>query len=727
MLLLPLFACRCAGPDTGDSGDTDTVDPIEESAGMLVVGRLAETRSYDAQTIVHGVFSPDAEWLEPLDPLGAMADDGYDVYFVNDWFALPAQGEEALDDGVSWQVAHLSTWDAGERILLGDDLVGYAEAYGDTLVYIEDDAERLPESVFAAGGSLSLTLEGGVDLGAQTVTGIVAAEPIELLDADPFVIDVVRPDEAIGVSWTPSTHEDALMVVHAEGGTYGVVRVLPDGEGTVVFSPEELAELDGEAVTITLSRIIDTPVQLDEGVLTVRTLQETFVSWQQVESLGFHPEAGLIGERQVIEVYDVEGRLEGDVTLDLGEGIVTELIDVEPGGEVARFDVLIGDDAPSGGHTVVLHTETGDIIANQPLYLYIPLPHNDVCLSSQTGPALAEDELYFSDGLGLTNEHSDTVSCNGANITYEGRDQFHRMHLEAGEVLRASAFSLYGDVAMLVYDDCGGNLLVCEDYTTDNEIELMEWTVPETGTYYMVLDNYYDIESDQLYVTWDAAPPADLLAYDHVIPGQTETLIVNTQTVAFDSGIGFDLGDGISVNAITLVSESHVELDIEVALDAVPGTREMVATQGADTFTGPLEVDGLLPLNDDCADAAAFGPLSTANWLGTLEGSTNSGFDNSTWSTGEFFGDAIFEVDLPNEGTSFHANVLSQQDVTLSLHRACEEGSLPVRYRDAVGVYDVEFLDFVVGAGEAGTFYLVVSATGVDVGMPFQMYVQVLP
>jgi hypothetical protein len=386
MLFLPLLACRCAGPDTGDTGDTESVEPIEESAGMLVVGRLAETRSYDAQTVVHGVFSPDAEWLEALDPIGAMADDGYDVYFVNDWFPLPNEGEETLDGSVSWSVDQLSTWDAGDRILLGDDLVGYAEAFGDTLVYIEDDQERLPESVFSAGGSLSLTLEGGVDLGAQTVTGIVAPEPIELLDADAFLIDVIRPDEAIGVSWTPSSHDDALMVVHAEGGTYGVVRVIPDGEGSVVFSPEELADLDGEGVIITLSRIIDTPVQLDEGVLTVRTMQETFVSFQQVESLGFHPEAGLIGERQVIEVYDVEGRLEGDVTLDLGEGIVTELIEVEEGGEVARFDVLIGDDAPSGGHTVVLHTQDGDIIANQPLYLYIPLPPNDDCLASQTGP-----------------------------------------------------------------------------------------------------------------------------------------------------------------------------------------------------------------------------------------------------------------------------------------------------------------------------------------------------
>ena len=329
--------------------------------------------------------------------------------------------------------------------------------------------------------------------------------------------------------------------------------------------------------------------------------------------------------------------------------------------------------------------------------------------------------------MGLSNQQGDTVSCNGASIVYEGRDQFHRMHLEGGEVLRASAFSLYGDVAMLVYDDCGGNLLACEDYTTDNEIELMEWTVPETGTYYLVLDNYYDLESDQLYATWDAAPPADLLAYDHVVPGQTDTLIINSQTVLFDSGSDVDLGDDISVNGITWVSETHIELDIEVALEAVPGEREMVATQGADTFTGPLEVDGLLPLNDDCADAAAFGPLANANWLGTLEGSTNSGFDNSTWTTGEFFGDAIFEVDLPNEGTSLHFNVLSEQDVTLSVHRTCEEGSMPLRYRDAVGVHDIEFLDFVVGAGQSGTYYIVVSATGADVGSPFQMYLQVIP
>ncbi len=722
-ILLPLLACRCNTPE--DTGAPPVVAPSTDPIGVLIIGRLAESPIYDAETVVHGVFSPDAEWLEPLDPMGAMANSRLDLYFVHDWFMLPAEGEEEVATAPDWHPSQRTTLDAGDRVLLGDDLVAYAVEVEGLLVYSEDDQESLPLSAFAGGGSLELSLDGGEDIGPQTASGVRVPQPIEVTEGNPLATDVVSPDDAIGTRWTPSSDEDALMVVYAYGNESGLVRVLPDAEGQVVFSPEELVDLGGEGIVLQLSRLIQTPVQLQEGVLLVRAIQETSLTFHQVESLGFHPEVALIGERSVIEVYDVEGRL-ADSTLDLGEGVFTELLEVEEGGEVARFEVISSDDAFSGPRLLKVSTDEGDLLANQKFIFYQELPPNDECAFSETGPALLEGELYASDMVGLFDSSTGPVDCDGQSYEYVGRDVWERMDLVQGEVLKTSALSIYGDVALLIYDECGGELVHCEDFALDNDIEFLEWTVPKTGTYYLLVDNYYELDEDEVYVTWDASLPADLLPYDHIQQGQQGQLLeIETTSFALDGTEVWDLGEDVVITSAVVVADHHAQLLLDISPQAQPGERLMTAEQGGVLYDGYVQLAGSLPLSDDCEDAFAFGPLTNAAWTGTLEGSTLSDFDTSSRTDADLFRDVVYEVELPSEGSALHVNITSQQDVAAYLLRACEPGATPVRFADGTGVADTEFVDFVAGAGEAGLYYLVISAVTEDLALPFEMYVKV--
>ncbi len=189
----------------------------------------------------------------------------------------------------------------------------------------------------------------------------------------------------------------------------------------------------------------------------------------------------------------------------------------------------------------------------------------------------------------------------------------------------------------------------------------------------------------------------------------------------------FDFGDGVTVDAVTVPGGTGpiAEVAVTAAHDAALGYHTVTVVQGADTGTSlpdAWKVEGRLPASDSCAAADALDPLVSTTWRGTTLGLTDLGLDTSGCGPATMPGpDAVYRVDVPAAGSGISATLETLgHDGAVYLVRGCS-GALPVACQDIGSDGDSEVLSWTAGAGEAGTWYLVVDSRDADGASEFSI------
>ena len=714
--LVPLiFGAGCAAcVEPPPDSSAPELTPSDDLAGLVVLTRWQADRYYDESVELHAVLSPDAEWLEPLTPAGWLTANEYDAWLDHGRWPLPDVGERLDAETVEGEPATLTTWDGGDRILIGEDGVAYATSYDDGVAIYISDEQDAALAAFATGGEVEVELPGGADVAAQI--GTTAARlpaPLEVA-LDPDQVHVVSPDDDLTVEWTPAD-DGSTIVVTINGLDRGFVERFED-TGSATFSASDIEALGGDFLSVAVARLAESEVQLDEGVLQVRAQDEVFLTYAQVESLGFFPSVALTEQRTVIELYDLEGRFADGATLDLGDGVEVEDLEVESG-KVLRAELYLTEDAPTGPHTVSVDTGADVITANSSLLVYHPLPANDDCVSARTGPGLLGGELYYRTNDGLTDLSPNAFECSGLTESWNGVDSYHRITMPPEHLLVVSAISIYGDIMLSLYDTCDSRddaYLECWDVEGEYDIEFLDYeSGDEEETVYLLVDNYIDyLEYDEIYLSVEITPIADMLLTDEtaITVGETDVLRLETSGHVWDETAAFDFGPYATVDGYTVVDAQTVDVTVSVDADGVPGDHEVTATQGGSTLVSgnTFDVRGVLPDSDDCAAADANEVLHNAQWEGETTGWTDNGWDQSGCWADDSYGDNVYRIELPSEGSDAFITAYDGGDLGLLLYRECGDTAVPVACIDNNGAGDLEALTFTAGAGESGVYYLVV-------------------
>ncbi len=714
----------------GDDDDT-TDEPVypDDPIGLFVLLNIGEDRDYLESTWFHGVLSPDTEWTEPVDPMGYLARQGYETFMIHNYWRLPEVGESLPTDSdeVDFDPAATTTLDGGERVLAGDDWEAYLTELDDGVLVYESDAEDAPPTgAFDGGGVVALELDGGPDVDAQVALGdVLVPAPLELLgDLDPTGLHVVEPTDDIVISWTPSGDPDATVVITAYGDSWGTIWHVLDDDGELTMTADEVQDFGGDFVRVKAARMITSEVETTAGVIQVRAIAESWLSFQQVETLGFFPQMGLTGTQMSLEVYRVTGEfVEGETTLDLGEGIFVDSVEVEPGGQVARAALIVDEDAETGPADLIVTTGEEVLEGPQPFMVYHPIADNDECEDAYIGPSLRPG-FHYGTAEALSDTWNDGEGCPQYMIDVPGRDSFHRVDLQGGQMLSVTAGWWLGDMAMGLFDECGGELLECEDFSIGEDYEFLEYTATEDQTVYLLIDNTFDLPEDLVYMWVGIEEAADLRIWDNVMPqGESGTVEVTNYLWDFEQDqVTFDFGEGVTVTSVTVHGGVGPDADlwVEVAPDAPVSSRQVTATQGVDEVLSDVDgfsVAGLLPPSDSCATADALDALTTNWWYGDNTGLTDQAPDPAVCIGYSVPGaDAIHRVELPAEGWGIELSMHSSFDTVVYLVDSCDPGTLPVACADMGGMYDLETLSFTAGPGEAGTYYLVVDSYSGDPG-----------
>lgn len=714
--LFPLvFGAGCAAcVEPPPDSDTPPVTTSSDALGVFVLLHWQQDRYYDESVELHGVLSADPAVTQVVDPIGSLNDDGWDIWLDYGSWPLPALGERVDTAETGPDLSEVATLDGGDRVLIGDDGVAYGESLDEGLgVYISDPQDAALEA-FAAGDAVALEFSGGADIAAQVSTTQAQLPTPLVLDQDGDRMHVVNPTQDLEITWQPA-NDGSTVLVTVTGLDRAFVDHVED-TGAITFSAGEIADLGGDFLTVQVARMVESDVQLDEGVLTVRALDEAWLTFAQVESLGFFPTLGLTEERMVIEVFDVEGRFTTDSVLDLGDGVEVESLTVEDG-SVLRAELYLTEDAETGPHTLSVDIGSEVLTANSSFLVYHPLPANDDCVSARTGPGLEHNGLYFRGVDGVSDTNDGTLDCDGLVEVWEGQDSWHRVTVPAQHELVVSGISLYGDIMLALYDACDvpvDDYLECWDIEGEYDIEFLDHTAgDEDETLYLLVDNFIDLDYDEVYLAIQVTPVADMIVRgdNGVLVGETGVVRVESSSHVWDGTATFDFGDDVTVDSVALIDTQSVDVTVSVDPTAVPGHRSITATQGADTLESGtvFEVIGQLPPSDLCATANALPTLDNAIWRGDTTGWTDDGWDvSSCWGAGESYADGVYRIELPSEGSDAYITAANGPDLGLILYRECGDTAVPVACVDNNGSGDVESLNFIAGAGEAGTYYLVV-------------------
>ena len=184
-----------------------------------------------------------------------------------------------------------------------------------------------------------------------------------------------------------------------------------------------------------------------------------------------------------------------------------ELWDGNCGGIIAEDD---DGGPPSWFSLIVIDLDPGDYnikvrgyadVATGPYMMFVtceeppPPVENDTC-------ELAEENGYFidrctagslnGDASTAANDYSPGSTCTGYSV--DGLDVVYVMDLNAGDVCDFVYTSWDCDGAFFIMTDCsdptGSCVVGADDTLTGDPESILGWTVPATGRYYLVLDNW---------------------------------------------------------------------------------------------------------------------------------------------------------------------------------------------------------------------------------------------
>lgn len=702
--------------DTGGGTGGDDTGVDAGLIGVLVVTHWPEDRTFRAESHAHAVFSRDPEWAEVVDPLGAMAWDGIDVFMSWAGWPLPAEGERnaGFDEDLGWAPRDLSTLDAGERLLVGPLIESYRGEQVGLTYYESDPQDEVTENPFS-GGDLDLWIDGGADVGPAELAGAVpSVDPLVLTSHDPLQMLVVGPAEPFTVAWEPSEAADATVVVSLSGDLYSASFGVADAAGELEISAEDIGAQGGDFLFVTVSRIVEGEVALPEGTLLVRSIHEVWTDTVRVEELGFWPPRVLSGDVSTIELYRADGvfTLDGFV-LDLGDGIYPGDVEIIDAGHTARVRIDVDEDTWADFRDVLVTTGGETLLAPRQFGVYHPMVGGDTCPEAAFLPEIREG-FHFDRRDGRTSESGVLEGCS-TGLDYIGADSYHRLSLRDGETVTVSAYWAEGDGMVAIVDACGGQAITCFDDVDQLGTEVLEWTAFEDREVFILFDESLGYDDADLFAVVEVEAAVELYVDGSVVQGEAATVEIDNRSFDFIEGEPvFDFGPGISVEAVRVLGGTGAiaEVDVLAAADAPLGDRTLSVTQGAESGSarpGDFQVDGRLAESDDCGSADALPLLESARYRGTTEGLGDLGIDTVVCGPSTMpAADAVYRFDLPSAGDAISASLTAGFDGAIYVVDACT--SRPVACEDVVAGDDTELLTWTAGAGEAGSYYLVVDS-----------------
>ena len=235
---------------------------------------------------------------------------------------MPQLGEviQVGVDTPDWDPASLPVLDGGDRLLAGDDWQAYQEDLDGLQFYQSAFEEENSTGTFATGGTISFAADGGTDLPETLVADSVGIPEVVQITSDhnPEQIHLIAPDEDITVTWDVTATATDTMLVTALGDNWGISAHVDDSVGSYTFDAASLNSLGGDQLDVIIGRLVESAVPLGNGKVLVRSLTETWLRFRQVESLGFSPDAGLIGSIMTLTVYRRGGTfVQNETSLEL--------------------------------------------------------------------------------------------------------------------------------------------------------------------------------------------------------------------------------------------------------------------------------------------------------------------------------------------------------------------------------------------------------------------------
>lgn len=197
----------------------------------------------------------------------------------------------------------------------------------------------------------------------------------------------------------------------------------------------------------------------------------------------------------VIGTDEVPGSPTVDTYLELFDDTCVNQIAFNDDGGPGLYS-LISISLPAGEFNVMVRGYSDNSTGFYQLFLNcIPPLENDTCEGAEANGFVIERCTAGSlqgNSAGAADDYSPESSCTGYSV--DGLDVVYYMDLVAGDVCDFVYTSFDCDGSFYIITDCadptGSCVIGADDTLTGDPESILGWTVPATGRYYLVLDNW---------------------------------------------------------------------------------------------------------------------------------------------------------------------------------------------------------------------------------------------
>jgi hypothetical protein len=598
-------------------------------------------------------------------------------------FPLPAEGDEVFTDMLAyypWVPSQQQWWDGGRAIGAGNYLTSRLDL-DDLSAYQVDDPVNPGAAGWSAGGSLRWENGGGdpvVDWGQDDAIRL----PEAMVMTSPLPGEVVGTPAALpySVAWTPQSDGSFVTVGLINNSDYAWITRVPD-TGSFTIPQTVLADDFGAGdLELVLGRTIEQFLAHPQGDILLRSREERRATLRLLPDLVLEPGFGEAGENLTLSLGWFTQDLSAGVTVDLGAGINVLSVQPDPS-DIHRADVTIqiASGVPPGSRDLTVTAPSGAEEVLSGGFAILSLTPSDDCDDANAQLPLGNGS-WVSTTAGLANDYGSGIPC--VPWSLNGSDAVYRIALEMGETLIATlSQGQNSDPALMLLSDCSSieSAVACADSGFLGDPELLVYTAPSAGNYYVVVDSWvggsYTEPSSAFQL--DITTERDVINPDWIVPGTSKTFTLFGE-VPWSAGIlpaDINLGAGIGIQA-TAAGASPTELDLLATANpsASVGPRDVSVDNGAE---GTLSVDDALwvtgwPPYNSCSEATAADSLGAGDAI-AYGVQTSSAIDEVACmpysSTGP---DALLPFDLI-AGQLLSAVVQSDEDTQLYILSDCND------------------------------------------------------
>ncbi|MCO4771178.1 MAG: hypothetical protein KDA24_14185 [Deltaproteobacteria bacterium] len=722
---------------TGDDDDSSTSN--DEPLGQITAVWWAEDALFDWPDLtLHAVLSRDAELLDAEDAVGRLSLSGAGVWTTDAFWPLPNidEGSSFIDEDLIVDLATTQTLDAGLWMAAGDvltaghvDLVEEAtglHTYEQGLEYGAEAAE-----LQSPGEALTVTWDGGPDVApVELEDALFLPVPPALSSVDPMHPLPLRAGEDLVLGWT-AEDPSSSVVITAYGPDGGQVLRVPDDEGDVVFTWEELAPLGGDA-SFAVARLRTDDVATPQGVLTVRGVARQYLYGERVGAWSLDVPTWPVGVATDVQLAWWDGALTPAATLDAGPDVTfTGLASADTTANRVTAQVSVAAEASTGPRTLTVTDSAGSFVATEAGWVVAELPHAGLCEDAvDEGDVL--DGAYLSADGGLIDSPFDTSECAD---TPSGRDQAIPVSLQAGERLTARLrHSGFGATMYLV----GG----CDDTNAAFPCVAAPNVGPEVELVYQALSD------EDLLLVVDSRMGPDALSADFVVDIRrdgpfpfsldtdffslgaplTDVPVWSTSGDWTQGDLSFDFGPDITVSDVTVPggTADYAEVDLTVDNAAAVGSRPVsITTTALGTVSMPDALDvGDFIYSSTCSSADF--PVLPGTYQGSTSFAAWGETSGETCLSSTAGSEALLRVDLLPGETLFATANTPGWDGVLYVLESCDPTAFALSCTDADVSSGTEYLQW-TGPAAGGTVWLVLDGVDVADEGEFELTLEVRP